>query len=442
MKVFLDTMVFLHYRSIDELNLDALLGPSPHKIIIPRITLRELDKHKNTNRSIQIRERARKIVKKIEHWVAGEQVRPGVTMEFMARVPAIDYCKLGLNPDWSDDVLIASVVNYIADHGNGTEVILVTQDAGIRLAASNQGLRVFELPEEYKLSQEKDPLEIKNTELIRKISALENTLPKLIVSFAGSNEPKDYERFFLAYPPDPIEDLIGRKIEELKAEYPISDPFKTASNRLKASLSQKQAQLHILDLEPIPVEEYLRYNRDVAEYLVNYRRFMEDTWKQKAAERRSISFKIEIRNMGMAPAKDVDVLFHFPDGFRLDSKRNFHKISKEPTPPIKPRNTLQQVTDNLLDISKIAWIKPNLPDFKQPSSFSIKRSRSYDVRDKFERIKHGDTALLPKIFLTFDSFQRATSFSCDYTIRPANLPTAVTGKLHFVIEKESISSDG
>ena len=47
MKVFFDTMVFLHYKSLDELDVVDVLGPPPHTVLVPRVTLRELDKHKD-----------------------------------------------------------------------------------------------------------------------------------------------------------------------------------------------------------------------------------------------------------------------------------------------------------------------------------------------------------------------------------------------------------
>lgn len=72
-----------------------------------------------------------------------------------------------------------------------------------------------------------------------------------------------------------------------------------------------------------------------------------------------------------------------------------------------------------------------------PSSFRLKKTNSYDISDHFARIKHGTTENLPELTLVFDSFDEASSFNCDYTIRVGNLPEPIAGKLHFVIEKSS-----
>ena len=70
-----------------------------------------------------------------------------------------------------------------------------------------------------------------------------------------------------------------------------------------------------------------------------------------------------------------------------------------------------------------------------PSSFRITRTNSYNVSDYFERIKHGIPKSLPKMYAEFASREQAASFHCDYTIRAANVPSALTGQLHFVVIK-------
>jgi hypothetical protein len=446
MKVFFDTMVFLHYRCIEDLNLTEIFGPGPHAVIMPRITLRELDKHKNTHSSGRIRERARRMLKKIEGWTAGEEIRPSVSMEFMKGVPTVDYRSLGLNRDWADDILIASVLQYSTDHPDEVSVVLVTQDSGPRITASQLGIRVMELPEQYKLPTEPDPLEAENRELVRTISALQNALPKLTVSFAGSEQPEQHATFALPPPPDSMEDEITRKIEELKGKLPKQHPPDRTPPNPKSPVTLMQAQLAGLGhLDPIAAEEYERYNRGVDEYLRSYEGYMRDTWELQATNKRSIGFEIEIRNTGTAPAEDVDVLFHFPDGFLLFSEEELPEIPKEPSPPRKPRTRIQIMSESIGRIPRLDLVRPVMPDIRVPSSFSIERTQSYDVRDHFPRIKHGDKAVLPEIFLTFDSYETVSSFACNYTIRPANLPTPITGELHFVIEKrdanKAIDSD-
>ena len=68
-KIFIDTMIFLHYKAIDGIDLCCLLNVDELVIVIPRITLRELDKHKNIHASKKVRDRAKRIVSKLENWI-------------------------------------------------------------------------------------------------------------------------------------------------------------------------------------------------------------------------------------------------------------------------------------------------------------------------------------------------------------------------------------
>ncbi|KPJ72399.1 MAG: hypothetical protein AMS14_07805 [Planctomycetes bacterium DG_20] len=55
MDVFLDTMILLHYRPLDELDLPRIVGTDQVVVVVPRITLRELDRHKNIHTSRRVR---------------------------------------------------------------------------------------------------------------------------------------------------------------------------------------------------------------------------------------------------------------------------------------------------------------------------------------------------------------------------------------------------
>jgi hypothetical protein len=53
---FLDTMIYLHYRPVAEIDWQRVLDTARVDILVPRITVRELDRHKNTHASSRIHE--------------------------------------------------------------------------------------------------------------------------------------------------------------------------------------------------------------------------------------------------------------------------------------------------------------------------------------------------------------------------------------------------
>lgn len=68
--------------------------------------------------------------------------------------------------------------------------------------------------------------------------------------------------------------------------------------------------------------------------------------------------------------------------------------------------------------------------------FSLcKTTNSYEVRDSFQRIKHGHSADVKEFTLTFSSYANAGSFGIDYRITAANLPVPVEGRLNVKVVK-------
>ena len=178
--------------------------------------------------------------------------------------------------------------------------------------------------------------------------------------------------------------------------------------------------------------EFDRYRNECKEYPNRIKAFEIAKIEFANQVRRAFRFALEVCNFGSAPAEDVDINLHFPDGFQLLEGDDLPHEPREPSLPMKPRTememTLGQIRVPMLD--RIA-----MPEIhRQMSSFDLKRTNSYDLTDHFRSIKHGDSAKLPELFLLFDTPECARSFHCDYELRVANLPEKVTGKLHFVVE--------
>lgn len=443
MKVFIDCMIYLHYQSIKAIDLPSILSCKNLSIMIPRITLRELDKHKNTHPSQRIRDRAQRVLKEIEKWISGdEKVRHGVSVEFYTLMPTIDYAQYGLKSDWNDDILIATILQYKKDYPEENP-LLITQESGLKLIAEHIGIKVYQLSEEYKIPAEPDPIQKENRELKRTLLRLQNTSPQLHVCFSGSVEKETYAKFVLSLPPELKEQEIKQTIEDLREKFPKQFPPEPKSAKKGKATTDlyeltKLVGLHN-SIDLIPVYEYERYNNNIDAFLADYERYIRNTLQISAIAYRVIQFQIEIHNNGTAPAEDIDVELHFPDGFELLEKDIFPKLPKEPTPPTEPRTQNKILADSMTQIFQMpdhGFRLPTFPHFDLPSGFTIKKTNSYTVTDHFPRIKHGDYVILPEMFIIFDSYESASSFNCDYTIRPANLPDPIMGQLHFVIQKE------
>lgn len=436
MKVFFDTMIFLHYRDLDQIDLPNVLGVSDITVMIPRTVINELDKHKDsTHLKRKIRERARSSLQKIESWFEGTEVRPGISAFECYVRPKFDLAGRELDPNRNDDVLIATVLQFKSDNPNDA-VVLVTQDVGPKLSARRLGIQVMELPRQYALPDDPDPIERENQELKARIARIENALPRVSAVFLTENGYTIHQKIVIRQPPALDEEAMRVQLDKRKSSLPEfhpPPPSVTAESPLAAFQQVLKTNLN----DVISQGEYDRYNRERGEYFIAYEAYLRRQSDYDAMRYVGTLLEIAVINSGTAPAEDVDVLLHFPDGFSLYSSENLPKAPEEPTRPINPRSTLAMFTGRLDFAASLP--KPYFPDIHalstMVSSFSIRRTRSYEVEDCFHSIKHGEHERIRDLLLVFDSFESARGFSIDYTLRPRNLPEPVTGQLHIEVEK-------
>jgi rRNA-processing protein FCF1 len=437
-KVFIDTMVFLHYRSIDEIDLPKILDAKSVTIVIPRITLRELDDHKNEHKLPKIRDRAKRIQTKMLDWIENEKpVRQGVSIHNYHKVPFLDcYQKYGLKSDWNDDILIASIIQF-KEETPGKEVILITQDAGPRLTANQFNIPVISLSEEYKLPIEPNPVEKENKRLKEELAKIKGAQPKLVLCFSGSNKEENFKKFVIGPPLESEEDQIKKIISNIKKKLPKIFPPQKEGPRIDFL---KDVSVFIDPLYEIPLKEYDRYNKGLENFFIKYENFLQKKWEVRDRERRTILLELVVKNIGSAPADNVDLYLHFPDGFQLSVANSQPQPPIKPCLPRKPRTKFQMnlyPVDPPRELSSLPnfSILDRVSDFGTAPSYKIKRTNSYKFTQEFDRIKHGDSVKLPELFLVFDSFEAAKSFNCDYTFSVANLPEPIEGRLNFIIER-------
>jgi hypothetical protein len=432
--VFIDTMIFLHYRAIEEINFLDLLKADSISILISRITLRELDEQKNIHQLSKIRERAKKVLNKIEEWIKTENpIRPNVNIKYYSSIPNINFEKHGLKQNWNDDFLLATILQYREENPTH-DVLLISQDSGPRLTAHHLNITSIELPQEFKLPIESNPLEIENRELKRTLAKIQSALPQLVVCFSGREKVESHACFSLEPPSNSMEDEIEKEIAKLTSKYPKRYPPNSKDVDNRNTLEKFSLNMII----PTSIDEYERYNKDVDKYIIQYKSYLKASLMKREVTKRSINFQIEIRNIGTAPAEDVDIYLHFPDGFVLMQGDSLPPFLKKPETPIEPRTQAQIIAESINSFSNFQHFslpKSYIPQIGTTSAFKIKKTKSYELTDHFKRIKHGGFVKLPKLFIIFESFDSANSFSCDYIIRPANMPEPLRGSINFVINK-------
>ena len=426
--LFLDAMIYLHFRAIEEIRWTELLGCGHVQIILPRITIRELDKHKATHSSNKVRDRARRNLKKFEEKLySGEtSIRNDAELTFLDALPSIDYASFGLNPNWPDDVLLASTL-YFKQENPKYDVVLVTDDTGARIKARSLGITTFELPDDFRLQSEPDPLVEENRKLRERLIKLSDARPSLVVQFSDG---ENFQKFTYSKTPEESEedrvDRIAKEVAIEKEKHQWQPPHQFAS-----FLSPSKGEIE-------------RYRQDLKEFLKKYKQYLNHLAGWQFNQTRIFPFEVELMNDGSFPADDIHILLYFPDGFLLRKEDDIRPEPSPPTKPVHPRTAMELMQGLGRSFGHLQ--RPSyIPDFtrisREPPNVSgprIRRTKSFEVEFHVRRIKHGFSVELETLLLDFSESPEMRSFNIPYTINAANMPENVDGELHVIFEHETL----
>jgi hypothetical protein len=230
----------------------------------------------------------------------------------------------------------------------------------------------------------------------------------------------------------------------IKERYPRIEHRPQQTDEVPEHLASMAAALETLLASignTVSREDIDDYNARLSKFYREYGEYLTGSIHHQNLERRAIKLSVFIVNDGSAPAEDVDVFMHFPDGFRLTDEEGFPKPPRPPKPPEKPRTRLEKQYDSItgsllhrpdLTLPVVAPIGP-APNVSAPT---IKKTNGYDVGFHVQRLKHKLQEPAESLYVIFDSFETVESFHIDYEILAANVPDEVTGQLHVVVEKE------
>lgn len=437
---FLDTNIFLHYQPFDQINWPKELDAEEVELIIAPIVIRELDDHKDHHRLSSIRNRARASLKKIEALITGlEEIdMPEGVNVFDMDEPSLSFNEYGLRNHVSDDHLIACCIERAGSEAD-KRIVIVTDDTGPRLKAHKHSIAAISLDDRLRLPSASGEIEKKNQDLQRKVQQFESSLPNLNLGFSDGSQNLMIEI------PEPYEidsNKINAKIKDLEKRYPkmyleSDQPSNSDSSNLADQLAQvRRSMAKFSSLNKPSQEEYDRYNSELDHFFENYKDYLHRLADYKNRESRTIEIEVVLFNRGTAPAEDVDVFMHFPDGFLLFGEEELPETIEPPKPPRKPMSRAELMGRLTLPTSSLysphisshfSMSDPNI------SSPSIKKTNSYDVNYSVGKLKQHMEAPCDKLFVYFENVEDAKSFGIDYRINAANIPHEIEGKLNVMI---------
>jgi len=434
--IFVDTNIFLHFRFFVEIPWGKLFSKE-YQVVLAPVVLDEIDKHQRNNNP-KIATRAKKVLLRIEQLVANPVEFP---IQYITKRPHLKtFQKFQLDRQEQDDCILAAIIEFRVRHPND-EIIFVSNDTGPRFRASSLGIKSSQLPDELQNPIE-DSEEIKRIKtLTQENNKLKNALPKLSLTFEddslvykhklGSEVQSEHEFVASHY------EVMSKEFSFLTYEDPeVKRREQQAKFDPNASLSEQIRHMgfnDILGFDSLTEKQVDDYNKHLVVFQRNYRSHLKDTYLFDKITALTLPIKIKMHNKGNAPASDIDIWLHFPDGFTVINEYEFPLKPKESAPPFKPKHRLDFGTLNHI-------YTPNLHNLSQSVSLptmnvsrpEIRKTNSYEVDIKHISLKHFQHTSLDTLLVIYPSFSDVISFTIDYKIIANNVPEPVTGSLSVI----------
>ena len=210
--LFLDTNIYIHYMDVEQIDWNEIVGDTNITIVVPRITIREIDQHKDQNRG-KIQKRAKAISAKFAQiFLDGKTFKYTFALCDEPAASSFDGGKFNIhiNDDWF--ILSALHSNYdVAD------IVVISSDTNLLLKAKENGLDFRKMSDEYRLKEELSDEEKEIKALKAELEKYKNRQPKPSVIF----EKEESDKLILKRPNKrDLEDELSIYMENLKKEYP------------------------------------------------------------------------------------------------------------------------------------------------------------------------------------------------------------------------------
>lgn len=435
--VFVDTNIFLHFKFFNDIPWGKLFG-DPFKIVLAPIVVDELDKHKR-HPNPKTSSRAKKVLSLFEQIVQSPHIFP---LQYLKKRPDLEtFQKFQLDRQEQDDSILATIIEFKEQHPKD-DIVFISHDTGPRFRASSLDIRAAQLPDDLQNPNEISEEQKQIVKLTQENNRLKNAIPKLALRFKDGSTIFNHK--FDSFD-DRNKAIIEAEFETVNAKYPAltyDDPIKkkkTIEEKLEATtnivekfqLISLQNTFGINDLSEDQVKDY---NKLLEDFLKKYKTYIEQKYKFQKIVALTLPIDIEMHNEGNAPATDIDIWLHFPDGFYLTDKDSYPTKPKKPDPPYKPKHKF--------DFGNIAF--PSFPsagaseDYRSlstPINFSkpeIKQTNSYEVNVHFKSLKHFHSISIDPLFVIFTSSSKIINFTIDYRITTNNIPNQIQGTLSIV----------
>lgn len=338
--IFLDTNIFLHFRFFVEIPWHSLFG-EPYQIVLAPVVVDELDKHKRHPNG-KIAARAKKVLARFESIVSEPDSFP---LQYLTKRPALEtFQRLQLDRQEQDDCILATIVEFGLAYSE-EKIIFISNDTGPRFRASSLGIKTGQLPEDLLNPSEVSDEQKQIQKLIYENNKLKNAMPKLSLTFEDGTTVFKAKLSPIRKSEEEYSEPLYRGVVGQYEEMEYEDPEKKhreIDEKLGASATLME-QLRLMSLKDpwrlnqVTKEQVETYNNELKDFFTKYREYLEKDYKYNKFLSLTLPIDLKMHNIGNAPADDIDIWLHFPDGFKLLNEDDFPDKPQKPNPPRKPK---------------------------------------------------------------------------------------------------------
>jgi hypothetical protein len=441
---FPDTNIFLHYRPLDEIDWLALTGATEVVLSIAAKVVWELDDKKMNAASQGLRDRAHAAIKRLREWRRqGGEIRPGVTVRFIAGEPPVaDWHVLDLDEKVPDDRIIAAAITQRLD---GYDVFLATSDFGPELKCERHRISVVTPREDDLLPDLQAEQDKRVVQLQRRLAILERKEPKLRLELGSEGKRGPHIEIvfrgplpFLLMSDAQIEQRIKEEEAQLLAQIP-SD----LDNTTFADARSGKVDLPAM-MKRVPESEAKRFRDSIPGYLTAFRAYLRASEPHYIRSNFTAKLNCTLVNDGHAPAEGIKIKLHIPDGPNVFDEESLPEAPEKPEAPELPQTSIEIMEQGhrglIQSVLPSLYTPFQMPDLSRKVGPSlaphITKTNSYDLVHKWPELQHHHEITFEPFYCSFPTVDAVQSFGIDYKIHARNLAEPVKNTLHVIFRVE------
>lgn len=316
-----DTNVLLHFRRPDLLDWSEQFGKRPVVLIFVANTLREIERHKDGNRTT--RQRAREITAWLRKAEAGA-LKGKLSFDFRATEP--QQFPSGLDETVGDDRFVASLAELAS---SGLEVVALTNDFLLQLKLRGHGLPWITPPDGAALADDEDDVMLRLKRLEKQYA--EQPSPILTAHWGSGGKTKQVSFASPARLLSPAEEEVAiPRFEAQSAQLAYYDHWSMPRPTQRAPLAHRLG-----DKVTVSEQQARSYNAQVDQYQARYAVFYKTEEERLRRKSRALELSITVANNGRAPATAPRVRIELQSGLSISQLQPSWGTQQEP--PIPPR---------------------------------------------------------------------------------------------------------